>query len=138
MMKRVKKILLFFALCILFFLFSCSKEEKSIELPNPHDVELMHISMTHSSLSRAFNTHERISEVIEGILKEAVYRGESVNDTPTNIEDYLTVVFSYKDEEKGTETIYLFEKNGDYFVEKPYSGVWEIPEKLYTKLKDMI
>ena len=34
--------------------------------------------------------------------------------------------------------VYFYRKNGDYYMEQPYVGVWEISEELYNTLNEYV
>lgn len=70
--------------------------------------------------------YQFIAPIVEGRrLKTDV----SVDDYPMNVDNFFTVKFY------GTEslidTYYIYKKEDKYYIEKPYSGIWEISDQAY-------
>lgn len=70
--------------------------------------------------------YQFIAPIVEGHrLKTEV----SVDDYPMNVDNFFIVKFY------GTEslidTYYIYKKEDKYYIEKPYSGIWEISDKAY-------
>ncbi|MEG0021128.1 MAG: DUF5301 domain-containing protein, partial [Oscillospiraceae bacterium] len=57
---------------------------------------------------------------------------ESVNDTPTNIDDYIKLEFSHYTE--GSSVAYVYKIKNRYYIEQPYVGIWEITKEPYNKV----
>lgn len=74
-----------------------------------------------------------ISQVVEIIKGEGrKTKKESISDQP-NVEKYYTVTF--KDSE---EIIYIYEKEGKYYIEQPYNGIYEITLEEHNKIMEYL
>lgn len=59
---------------------------------------------------------------------------ESVNDQPTNMNDFLVVKFHHKNAEENPSVTYLYKDKNNSYVEQPYSGIWELREEAFDKI----
>ena len=63
-------------------------------------------------------------------------QNESIQDAPVNVDDYIRVDFDHK--AGGTSTLFVYHKsdarNGEYFIEQPYNGVYPISRREYDLL----
>lgn len=74
-------------------------------------------------------------EIIDNFKENKLLKTQSVNDIPTNVEEYFILKFALKNKENREITLYMYEKDDKYYIEKPYSGVWEIPEESFLNVK---
>ena len=59
---------------------------------------------------------------------------ESVNDTPNNVNGNFTRIV-LTDNSKNVTTLFAYEANdGNYYIEKPYEGIYQISVKEYEVL----
>ena len=63
---------------------------------------------------------------------------ESVNDQPTNVEEYITIKFHHKISEDNPSIVYLYDKKGNYYLEQPYSGIWKLKDEVYDEINEKI
>lgn len=49
---------------------------------------------------------------------------ESISDAPVNAEGLLRVDFHFAEE--GTSTLFVFKRDGQYYIEQPYNGIYKI------------
>lgn len=59
---------------------------------------------------------------------------KSVNDQPTNINEYLIIQFHHKDAEGSPSVVYLYKDKNMSYVEQPYSGIWELRGETFDKI----
>lgn len=85
---------------------------------------------------------EEKKEFLNALIKDSnLTKTESINDFPVNVEDYLKVTV-YRTEKQDNEDVFFVYKRGDYtstnyYLEKPYEGIWELSEDTYQKTVDM-
>lgn len=63
---------------------------------------------------------------------------ESVNDQPFNIDKYIIIKFNKKNPGENMEVAYLYEKNKDCYVERPYLGIWKLSREIFDKINNLI
>nr|WP_276862391.1 DUF5301 domain-containing protein [Anaerococcus tetradius] len=59
---------------------------------------------------------------------------ESVNDQPTNINDYLIVKLHHKNVEGGPSIAFLYKDRNISYIEQLYSGIWKLSEETFDKI----
>ncbi|MBO5477462.1 MAG: DUF5301 domain-containing protein [Clostridia bacterium] len=69
-----------------------------------------------------------ILEIVENITSERTTKTKSVNDTP-NCEEYYKVTFV-----ETNQVIYVYEKDGQCYIEEPYNGIYEITRDEFDKI----
>lgn len=84
-----------------------------------------------SGVSRTLTDSAEIEEILSVLKKAEPTRRESVNDTPAKDEYWvIRVIFA-----ESTDTLYLYKSNrffgivSSWYVERPYSGIYEIREQ---------
>lgn len=116
----------------------CSSKE--IVLPKADNVERIELISEKESGAVKVETIEKeedIAKIIDALGKESRYvHKESVNDQPTNVEDYITLKIHPKNTEDNPGVLYLYPEGKDKFMEQPYEGIWSIPEATYEKVID--
>ncbi|RKJ38914.1 hypothetical protein D7X94_14320 [Acutalibacter sp. 1XD8-33] len=63
-------------------------------------------------------------------------RTESVQDAPVNVEDWIKIDLRFH--KAGTSTLFVYQKpsrEGEYFIEQPYNGIYEISGDEYNSIK---
>lgn len=83
----------------------------------------------------------------EEIIKDIIYvlggvkrttKEESIQDSPTNVDNEIQVNFKFKNNETtkgGISTIFVYEKKGKYYIEQPYNGIYRISADEYNSVK---
>lgn len=61
---------------------------------------------------------------------------ESIQDSPINVENEIKIDFEY--EENKTSTVFVYKKNGKYFIEQPYNGIYRISPDEYNSIEKYI
>ncbi len=65
-------------------------------------------------------------------------RAESIQDMPANVEGLIRVDFSHRG--GGTSTVFVYRRagarNGEYFLEQPYNGIYEISGDAYQAIEN--
>ena len=85
--------------------------------------------------SLKIDNQDEISSIISEIKDNTNDTGkESVNDQPTNINDYLILNFHHKNAEESPSVAYLYKNKNSSYVEQPYSGIWKLKEETFDRI----
>ena len=68
-----------------------------------------------------------ISNIIDNIENARKTFRSSINDQPLE-NHFITIVFTRDNEQ--TDTFYLYQSKNDYFLEKPYEGIYRISQEI--------
>lgn len=115
---------------------SCSKVQ--IVLPNETDLEsiVLSESIGKDNTSIIIDGNNEIKNIIDSIKsKSKKTNKESLNDTPTNVDYYIKLEFFYA--KSGSSIAYVYKTKDKYYIEQPYSGIWEITQESYDNI-DML
>ena len=108
---------------------------KKIVLPKAEEIKEVEIMKNTSENSLKIENQDEISGIIEDIEENTNDTGkESVNDQPTNINDYIIVKFHHKNEEESLSIAYLYKDKNNSYVEQPYSGIWKLKEETFDRI----
>ena len=114
---------------------ACGGSNKKINLPKAEEVKEIEIMKNTSEECLKIENKDEISGIIEDIEENTNDTGrESVNDQPTNINDYLIIKFHYKNVEGSPSIAYLYKDKSISYVEQPYSGIWKLREEIFDKI----
>ena len=125
-----KRILISACLCILVFLSACGGAPAALDLPAPD-------SVTQIGITAPDGTEETIADedtaaaIMSALNGAKPTRKASVNDQPVNVASFGTVRINAGDK---TTVIYYYEKDGGYYAEQPYNGIF----KLNADIKELI
>lgn len=112
-----------------------NSSNKEIVLPKAEDVKEIEIMKNTSEESLKIENQDEISGIIEEIKDNTNNTGkESVNDQPTNINDYIILKFHHKNAEESPSVVYLYKDKNISYVEQPYSGIWKLREETFDKI----
>ncbi|HGR1134084.1 TPA: DUF5301 domain-containing protein [Streptococcus pneumoniae] len=135
-MKKYIRIALVLS-CIL-ALAACGNK-KEIVLPEAENITEIEIIDNTSETAKKIVDEKEISKLIRNIKDNSENTNkESVNDQPTNIENYIIVKFYHKGAEKSPSIAYLYQKNGNSYVEQPYQGIWDLKEEIFNNISRLI
>ena len=108
---------------------------KKIVLPKAEEIKEVEIMKNTSENSLKIENQDEISGIIEDIEENTNDTGkESVNDQPTNFNDYIIVKFHHKNEEGSLSIAYLYKDKNNSYVEQPYSGIWKLKEETFDRI----
>lgn len=124
-------------ICVL-SLTACGSNKK-ISLPETENITEIEIMKNTSESGMKISEQDEISKIINGIKGNTRNTGkESVSDQPTNIDVYIIVKFYHKKSEGNTSIAYLYKNNDSYYVEQPYSGIWELSEEMSDSISSKL
>ena len=108
---------------------------KKINLPKAEEIKEIEIMKTTSEESWKIENQDEISSIIEEIKESTNDTGrESVNDQPTNINDYIILKFHHKNAEESPSLVYLYKDKNSSYVEQPYAGIWKLREETFDRI----
>ncbi|WP_068366865.1 DUF5301 domain-containing protein [Aedoeadaptatus coxii] len=126
-----------FVLITILSLTACGSNgsNKKIVLPKAEEIKEIEVMKNTSGKSLKIENQDEISGIIAEIKENTKDTGKgSVNDQPTNINDYLTVKFHHKNAEDSPSVAYLYKDKNSSYVEQPYSGIWKLKEETFDEI----
>lgn len=124
-----------FVLIAILSLTACGGSNKKINLPKAEEVKEIEMMKNTSEEGLKIENQDEIAGILAEIEKNTDATGrESVNDQPTNIDDYLTIRFHHKDAEENPSVVYLYKDKNTSYVEQPYSGIWKLREETFDEV----
>ena len=120
-------VILIFTLCFAII----NKPKYNLKLPEISDI---------SSISVTLNDNEiklEKEEDITGIITTLMSNGrttkiESIQDFPVNVSNVITIKIYHKS--SGSSTLFVYERKGNYYLEQPYNGIYEISSDEYNSI----
>lgn len=123
-MKR-KNLLLWM---MVFLLVGCSG--KPMELPKSDALQAVEVYGVSEPTGIALQEDPKDIEMLLGQFNSAkATREESVNDSPQNAEGVIRIDLMHS--EGGASSMFIYQRDGKYFAEQPYAGIWEIEQAVY-------
>ncbi|MDU2109241.1 MAG: DUF5301 domain-containing protein [Peptoniphilus rhinitidis] len=108
---------------------------KKIVLPKAEEIKEIEIMKNTSEDSLKIENQDEISSIIEEIKENTNNTGkESINDQPTNINDYMILKFHHKNAEGSPSIAYLYKDKNSSYVEQPYSGIWKLKDETFDRI----
>ena len=119
------------ALGILYF------NKSSYTLNIPSDDSVYNINLEQNGKKIEVSEQDKIKDIIYIISEvKRTTTSESIQDSPINVENEIKIDFEY--EENKTSTVFVYKKNGKYFVEQPYNGIYRISPDEYNSIEKYI
>ncbi|MGG7163548.1 DUF5301 domain-containing protein [Clostridium ihumii] len=118
-------------------LIGCSKVQ--VVLPNEADLKNIVLSDNKEENNKyiTITDNEEIKKIIDIIkLNSKKTNRESLGDTPTNVDYYIKLEFSYS--EGGSSVAYVYKIKDICYIEQPYNGTWEIAQEIYEDIDALL
>ena len=110
---------------------------KKINLPKAEEIKEIEMMKNTSEERLKIENQEEISGIIADIEENTNDTGrESVNDQPTNIDDYLIIKFHHENTEDSPSVAYLYKNKNSSYIEQPYSGIWKLREETFDRISN--
>ncbi len=61
---------------------------------------------------------------------------KSVNDHPTNVDTYYTLILTHNTPQENPFMIYMYKNKRKSYIEIPYSGIWRLYNETYEYILD--
>lgn len=124
-----KTSLLGFVLLCAIILTGCGQAtNQPITLPDANNIIKAELSTEESDVKTCSSTE--ISDILTALQSATLTHRESIHDIPFAA-DWIKVDMFF---ENGFSRFYAYKDNGKYYVEQPYSGIYEIDESVYLLL----
>ncbi len=109
---------------------------RSYDLRLPNMDQLREVTLTQNG-GRPVALADAYAEDVLFILKGngRTTKTESVQDAPVNVEDWIRVDMRFQ--KGGTSTLFVYQRpgrDGEYFIEQPYNGIYEISGDEYNSI----
>ena len=122
------------AFIFIFALTACGAK-KEISLPETKEITEIEITENPSGNTVKITEQDEIAKIVNDIKENTKDTGgNSYNDQPTNIKNFLTVSFYYNNTEGNPEVVYLYENKNKTYAEQPYSGIWKIKKEVFKEI----
>lgn len=76
---------------------------------------------------------EKVEDIVKVINGAASTKEESVQDVP-DAEQYGKIILESKEDER---TLYYYEREGKYYIEEPYVGIYQCEQNLDSYFKSI-
>lgn len=134
-MKTMKKHLGIALVLITILSLTACGSNKKINLPKAEEIKEIEIMKNTSEDRLKIENQDEIAVIIADIEGNTNDTGrESVNDQPTNINDYLIFKFHHKNAVDSPSIVYLYKDKNISYIEQPYSGIWKLREEIFDKI----
>ena len=109
----------------------------SYTLNIPSDDSVYSINLEQNGKRIEVSEQDKIKDIIYIISEvKRTTTNESIQDSPINVENEIKIDFEY--EENKTSTVFVYKKNGKYFIEQPYNGIYRISPDEYNSIEKYI
>ena len=103
----------------------------------PSDDSVYSINLEQNGKRIEVSEQDKIKDIIYIISEvKRTTTNESIQDSPINVENEIKIDFEY--EENKTSTVFVYKKNGKYFVEQSYNGIYRISPDEYNSIEKYI
>lgn len=131
-MKRLSIFLVLICIIIaivILLIVSNNKEKYIFGIENKENITKIVSQKNNTENKIEISNDDMVKKIVDYITQEEmVTKKESISDTP-NVDEYYIITFKGID-----EVIYIYSKNNNYYVEKPYNGIYNITEEKYNNL----
>jgi hypothetical protein len=135
-MKHYKAAIIFAALMLMLCTTSCRHDiSNELRIPDPEMIEKVEWELCEDGVVSGAKPFEGDFKIwIEKMLDGLKSSRDSVNETPVNVDRYFTVRMHPVQEEMNTSPIHIYSRNGKYYIEQPYAGIWRVSKDIYLEL----
>ena len=126
------------AFIFVFALTACGAK-KEISLPEAKEITEIKIMENPSGNTVKITEQDEIAKIVNDIKDNTKDTGgNSYNEHPANIKNYLTVSFYYNNTEGNWGVVYIYENRNKTYAEQPYSGIWKIKKEVFKEISDKL
>lgn len=116
-----------------------NSNKRNYELNLPQQEKLSSIVIKSNTNSAEVTDNEEIKDIIY-VLSESgngrTTKEESIQDYPVNSDNIVQVNFVFN--ESGESTVFVYMKNGNYYLEQQYNGIYRINGDAYNSIEKFI
>ena len=114
------------------FYYFMNRRTYNLNLPQLEKLES--ISLEQDTNKKVINDNEKMKDIINILNeRERTSKEESIQDSPVNTSNKVKIDFNFK--ETGASTLFVYERNNEYYIEQPYNGIYRISMDEYNSIK---
>lgn len=116
-----------------------NSNKRNYELNLPQQEKLSSIVIKSNTNSAEVTDNEEIKDIIYVLSKSGngrTTKEESIQDYPVNSDNIVQVNFVFN--ESGESTLFVYMKNGNYYLEQLYNGIYRINGDAYNSIEKFI
>lgn len=120
-------VILIFTLCFAII----NKLKYNLKLPEISDVSSIFVTLNNNEVK--LDKEEEITSIITTLMSNGrTTKIESIQDFPVNVSNVITIKIYHKS--SGSSTLFVYERKGNYYLEQPYNGIYEISSDEYNSI----
>lgn len=120
-------VILIFTLCFAII----NKPKYNLKLPEINDVSSIFVTLNDNEVK--LDKEEDITSIITTLMSNGrTTKIESIQDFPVNVSNVITIKIYHKS--SGSSTLFVYERKGNYYLEQPYNGIYEISSDEYNSI----
>ena len=120
-------VILIFTLCFAII----NKPKYNLKLPEISDVSSISVTLNDNEIK--LDKEEDITSIITTLMSNGrTTKIESIQDFPVNASNVITINIYHKS--SGSSTLFVYERKGNYYLEQPYNGIYEISSDEYNSI----
>lgn len=120
-------VILIFTLCFAII----NKPRYNLKLPEISDVSSISVTLNDNEIK--LDKEEDITSIITTLMSNGrTTKIESIQDFPVNASNVITINIYHKS--RGNSTLFVYERKGNYYLEQPYNGIYEISSDEYNSI----
>lgn len=120
-------VILIFTLCFAII----NKPKYNLKLPEISDVSSIFVILNDNEVK--LEKEEDITGIITTLMSNGrTTKIESIQDFPVNVSNVITIKIYHKS--SGSSTLFVYERKGNYYLEQPYNGIYEISSDEYNSI----
>ena len=120
-------VILIFTLCFAII----NKPKYNLKLPEINDVSSIFVTLNDNEVK--LDKEEEITSIITTLMSNGrTTKIESIQEFPVNVSNVITIKIYHKS--SGSSTLFVYERKGNYYLEQPYNGIYEISSDEYNSI----
>lgn len=120
-------VILIFTLCFAII----NKPKYNLKLPEISDISSISVTLNDNEIK--LEKEEEITSIITTLMSNGrTTKIESIQDFPVNVSNVITIKIYHKS--SGSSTLFVYERKGNYYLEQPYNGIYEISSDEYNSI----
>lgn len=131
--KNIVILIVFILVILIFTLWFAiiNKPKYNLKLPEISDVSSIFVTLNDNEVK--LDKEEEITSIITTLMSNGrTTKIESIQDFPVNVSNVITIKIYHKS--SGSSTLFVYERKGNYYLEQPYNGIYEISSDEYNSI----
>ncbi|WP_410011490.1 DUF5301 domain-containing protein [Streptococcus sp. KHUD_011] len=132
----MKKIITIIVCSISFLVLSACVSKKKLIFTETKTISVISLQKKLTEDVKTIIKREEVSKLIDEIQGQSRSTTlESLNDQPTNVENYVIIKSTYQNEENDS-VVYLYTMKEKQYIEQPYVGIWEVGPDIVNRIEE--